>query len=163
MASYTVVQYLQARLPNLATDLPGVSADMLAMGAMAVYWSFFMSGKDPVPVIDDALLTERQKIVCALRAAVTIYPTILSGKASKMVTEGTGGPATAKFADPSKVYKQILDAMTAELELMETAEGVMLKPGEWVPPANLLTVNKYNELLTADLVVSRNIFDLGWV
>lgn len=140
MASYKVVDYLSARLPNLATDLPTVNADMLAMGAMAVYWSFFFPDSNPLPAIEDQMLTERQKVICALRAAVTVLPAIIVKVGTGAVAEAHGGPAGTKFHDPSKMWRQIGDMLQAELELMESAEGISLKPGEGIPPAYLLSV-----------------------
>lgn len=160
MASYKVVDYLNARLPNLATDLPTINTDMLATGAMAVYWSFFFPNANPLPAIEDQMLTERQKVICALRAAITVLPAIIAKVGTSAVSEAHGGPAGAKFVDPSKMWKQIGDMMTAELEMMESAEGIMLKPGEGIPPAYLLTV----ALPTATCMepnVSRGIIDVS--
>jgi hypothetical protein len=161
MASYKVTDYINARLPNLATDFPTIQVDLLAMGAMAVYWSFFFRGVDPLPAIEDQMMTERQKVICALRACVTILPTMIISWSNNVVVEAHGGPAGTKFADPSKMYKQLGDMMVNELELMESAEGVMLKPGEGIPPAALLPANYPQQFDYAYRDVARDILELG--
>lgn len=160
MATYTIVNYLDARLPNLATDLPTIDKDMLATGAMALYWGiFFPPSYTPQPTFgDETVLTERQKVICALRAAVSVFPAILAKYAKGLVVEAHGGPAGAKFADPSKVYKQLGDMMLQELELMESAEGIVLKPDAGIPPAYLLTIDyPPDSAATAETVVQRGI------
>jgi hypothetical protein len=165
MASYKVKDYLNARLPNLSADMPGVDLDMLATGAMAVYWSFFFpSNTHPIPpAIEDQMLTERQKVICALRAAVSIVPALVINLGGRALAEAHGGPAGAKFHDPAKIYKQLGDMMTSELELLESAEGVMLKPGEGIPPAYLMSVPyPVDCAVYASAVVSRNIIDVSF-
>lgn len=159
MASYKVVDYLNARLPNLAVDLPTVNVDMLAMGAMAVYWSMFFPTA-PVPAMDDQVLTERQKVICALRAAVTILPTIIIKAGTGAVAEAHGGPAGTKFHDPSKMWKQIGEMMKDELELMESAEGITLLPDAGIPPAYLLSVG-YPVINCMESNISRGIIDVS--
>jgi hypothetical protein len=81
MASFTVSQYLQAKIPDLTTLIPGANVEMLSTGAMAVYWDQFFDADDYIngelPEIEDSVLTERQKVLCALRAAVTLVPIII--------------------------------------------------------------------------------------
>lgn len=166
MASYLVTDYIKARLPQLLTDFPTINVDLLATSAMAVYWSFFFPVPlgTPLPAMEDQILTERRKVICALRACVSILPTLIQKWAGGgALVEAHGGPAGAKFADPAKIYKQIGDMMVEELALLESAEGILLKPGEGIPPAMLLSVGLPTYYpFTIDGVISRNIIDVAW-
>jgi hypothetical protein len=79
--------------------------------------------------------------------------------------QATAGPATAKFFDASKLYKQMGDMLQNELSLLEAAEGVSLNMnGVGIPPAYLLSVGYPPSTgLIGESVISRGIIDMGGI
>lgn len=166
MASFTTVQYLASKIPNLSTVMPGVDPVMIVTGAMSMYWDqFFPVDQYPVsPELEDSVLTERRKVLCALRAAVTLFPAIIQyvQTGSGFVTEGSAEPATAKFEERAKSLKIIADMMQTELSALEAAEGIVLETdGAGIPPAYLLSVGFPVPGGCPEHIVQRGIIDTG--
>lgn len=123
MAAYTVTEYFLGRVPDISTIIPGFDVDMAANAAMALYWTKLFPTRNPLPDISDDVLTERQKIMCALRAVVSVLPIAMQILKPK-VTAAEAGPAKTKFEERYKLFKMWTDAWTSELALYEQMEGI---------------------------------------
>lgn len=124
MAAYTTQQYFLGRLPDVATIIPGYNVDMAVNAAMALYWDRFFPKSDPIPDICDDVLTERRKILCALRAVVNIMPMVMK-ILKPQVLEAKGGPAEAKFEERGRLYTLMSNMWALELKQLEEMEGII--------------------------------------
>lgn len=124
MAAFTAKEYFLGRVPDIQTIVPGFNVDMAVNAAMSLYWDRLFPKADPLPDIADDVLTERQKVMCALRAVVAILPMVQQILKPK-VTMAKGGPAETKFEERYKLYKLMSDLWTSELTQLEQMEGII--------------------------------------
>lgn len=132
--TYTVLDYFTARIPDYATVMPTFVMAPALQAGIALYWDRFIPktqwvlGPDGAtlvpPPIDEVLLTERQKVVVALRTAMSVMPAITQLLTQPQITEGQGGPATAKFEERGKLYRAMMPLWATELKNLEAFEGI---------------------------------------
>ena len=120
---FTVTDYFLSRFPDFTTVWPEQNVAILCVAGMALYWPQLFRTISPLPQIDETQLTERQKNLVALRAAVTALPAYLQRIAGK-VKEAQAGPALAKFEDRIKYYLATEELWKNELLQIEGREGV---------------------------------------
>jgi hypothetical protein len=123
MASYTCQDYFLARVPDFNTIVPGYPLAVAIQSAIALYWDRFIT-TTPLPDIDETLLSERQKVVVALRAVLGAVPVFTQGLTQPFLVEGDAGPAKAKFEELSKLIKALLPQWQTELKNLEAFEGI---------------------------------------
>jgi hypothetical protein len=123
MAAYDTTDYFKARVPDIETIIPGINLQLVCTAAMALYWDRFFEKTHPFPAISDDVLSERQKVLCALRAVMTLLPGIMTLLKPK-VTEAEALPAKSKFEERYKLYKMWSDLWASELLQLEHAEGI---------------------------------------
>lgn len=124
MAAFTAKEYFLGRVPDIQTIVPGFNVDMAVNAAMSLYWDKFFPKADPLPDIADDVLSERQKVLCALRAVVAVLPMIQQILKPKVV-QAKGGPAETKFEERYKLYKLMADLWDKELTQLEQSEGIV--------------------------------------
>jgi hypothetical protein len=154
MAKFTLAQYFQGRIPDIDTLVPGYNVEMALNAAMALYWDKFFANTgllaDPDD-LDETVLTERRKVLVALRAAVQAIPVVTKAFTKPIVSEATGGPATAKFEPRANLLKQLMPLWKDELEKLEQAEDISFE--------TMANVPAYLRLIESDQVFS----DSGYV
>lgn len=143
-ASYTISQYLDSFYPNLSTLLPGYDPTIAIAGYMSLYWSYIFPEATNIPLLDppvppvppdpgnpndpnylnEGVLTERQKMMIALRTAISILPIVNGWLTSPQILEAQAGPALAKFQDLSKILRALLPLWQVDLNNTEAAEGI---------------------------------------
>lgn len=128
--------YFLARIPDFQTVLPSYPIATAVTAAIALYWDRFVpessglwiDGPIPntkvAPTIDEALLTERQKSLIGLRAALGAVPVVTQGFTVAKLENAQAGPAEAKFQDLSRLIKALLPQWQTELKNLEAFEGI---------------------------------------
>lgn len=137
MPSYTCSDYFLGRLPDLPTIMPLYPVAVAIDAAMALYWDRFVpecSGlwvpspsipnKIVAPPLDEALLTDRQKVIVGLRAALGVVPVLSQGFSQSHLIEAKAGPAEAKFEELNKIVRVLLPQWQTELKNLEAFEDI---------------------------------------
>lgn len=122
MAAFSTVQYLLGRIPDVQTLLPSYDPELAVNAAKALYWDRFFPVDAPAD-LEDSNLTERRKVLCALRAACSTFLTMSKAHESR-VTMAKAGPAETKFEEAFKNLKLVSEMWAAELAQLEAAEGI---------------------------------------
>lgn len=156
MPVFTCKQYFEARIPDIATLLPGWNTDMAINAAMALYWSQFFPDETNGQLVEESL-TERQKVLVALRAVVGAIPVVMKLISKPQVIEAVGGPASTKFEERSKILKQLLALWQEELKMLEGAEGISFEVLANVP-AYLKAIGDLNDQWSDGYIVSRGVY-----
>lgn len=132
--SFSCFEYFEAYIPDWMDIRPSPSWTPKASlaAAMALYWGYFQAGILPV-VLDESVMTERQKALVALRTAITAVTTL-----SKMFTTGQllkaqSGTDLVEFEERGKTYRAIMPLWTSQLKDMEAAEGIFFDLIQNVP------------------------------
>lgn len=124
MAAFTSVEYFMGRVPDIQTIIPTFNVEMAVNAAMALYWDRFFPKANPLPDLADDVLSERRKLLCALRAVVSALPMVMEILKPK-VTQAKAGPAETKFEERFKLYNMMLTAWKDELTQLEQSEGIV--------------------------------------
>lgn len=156
MATFTCVEYFKGRIPDIETLLPGYNVEMAVNAAMALYWDAFFADSTDGVLVEESL-SERQKVLVGLRAAMGCIPVVMKLISKPQVIEAIGGPASAKFEERSKILKALLPLWENELKMLEGAEGVM---GDVLPnvPAYLKTIDSPDMFGPEGYIISRNVY-----
>lgn len=155
MPAYTTSQYFLGRIPDIATLLPGYDFAVAIQAAMSLYWSYFFPAT-PNAMPDEALLSERQKALSALRAVLGVLPVTTHLFTRAQPTEAGAGPATTKLEERNKIYRACMPLWATELKNLEAAEGIFfdILPGA---PAFLEKIHSSIEVDRAFFVAGRDV------
>lgn len=137
MTAYACVDYFLARVPDFAAILPSYPITVALDAAMALYWDRFIPRETGLwvpspanaawlvaPPLNEALLTERQKVIVALRAALGTIPVFTQGFTNPFLIDAKAGPTEAEFEDLSKVVKALTPLWQTELKNLEAFEDI---------------------------------------
>jgi hypothetical protein len=131
--SFSCFEYYTAIIPDWATLAPSGWTPRASLAAsMAMYWKWFQPNILPV-VLDESVMTERQKALVALRTAITTILTL-----SNMFTEGNvvkaqSGTDLVEFEEKNKIYRAMMPLWQMQLKDMEAAEGIFFNLLQNIP------------------------------
>lgn len=135
--SFSCFEYYNALIPDwqalaAAAGATGWVPKVSLAAAMALYWKWFQPDIVPV-VLDESVMTERQKALVALRTAVTTVTTLSQMFTSSPVVKAQSGTDMVEFEERNKIYRAIMPLWTTNLKDMEAAEGIFFNLLQNVP------------------------------
>jgi len=139
MAQFTLQDYFQTYIPDVATLMPSYNIAAALNGAMALYWTYLFPEDVPPITLDETRLDERQKVMIALRAAISVIGVVNKLFSGRVLAKAGAGPAQVEFQNVSSLYKVLLPLWTEELVMYEAAENVFFQQ-EPIPPAYLQSI-----------------------
>ena len=131
--SFSTFEYFNSFIPDWAALAPaGWTPRASIAAAMALYWKYFMPDQSPV-VLDEDLLTERQKALVALRTAITAVTTLSKMFTTGQIVKAQSGLDMVEFEERANIYKNMMPLWLSQLKDMEAAEGIFFDLLQNVP------------------------------